>query len=159
MALEHSAQLAPLGDDVGVDQRPTVPPPPMRPSGMRKKACLAPSLDPLEEALLARPLWDSREPEPAVHEVLYRFSVGDAAGAVAAAEILLDGRRAPALTVSFDVLDELPLDHSAVVVLGMVDGTTSLSRVFYDCGLELELAVRTVCALLDRHIIVLRERR
>ena len=33
---------------------------------MRRKAPPAVALDPLEEALLSRPLWDSREPEPAV---------------------------------------------------------------------------------------------
>jgi hypothetical protein len=113
-------------------------------------------LDPLEEALIARPLWDSREPEPAIHEILYRFSVGDAVGAIAAADLLLDGRRAPALTVSVDVLDELDLDHRAAVFLANVDGTTPLSRVLVDSGLDLDQGVRTVCELVERRIIVLR---
>jgi hypothetical protein len=114
------------------------------------------SLDPLEEALLARPLWDSREPEPAIHEILYRFSVGDEVGAVAAAKLLLDGRSAPALTVSFDVLDELVLDYRATLLLARMDGTTSLSGVLDDCGLDTSDAVRTVCELVERRIIVLR---
>ena len=155
MSFDRSACQSPFDEEVRVDQRPTVPPPP-RPSGLRRKARLALVLDPLEEALLARPLWDSREPEPAVHEILYRFSVGDGVGAVAAAELLLDGRRAPALTVSLDVLDELDLDHSAAVFLGQVDGTTPLSHLLHEGGLELEQAVRTVCELVERRIIVLR---
>ncbi len=141
------------------DERPTIPAGPAssgRASGLRRKVPAAAALDPLEEALLSRPIWDSREPEPAVHEILYRFSVGDEAGAVAAGEILLDGRRAPALTVTFDVLDELELDTRAALVLAKVDGTTSLSRVLRDCGLDRPTALRTLCALVERRIVVLR---
>jgi hypothetical protein len=155
MSFDRSACRSPLDEEVRVDQRPTVPPPP-RPSGLRVRAVPALVLDPLEEALIARPLWDSREPEPAIHEILYRFSVGDAVGAIAAADLLLDGRRAPALTVSVDVLDELDLDHRAAVFLANVDGTTPLSRVLVDSGLDLDQGVRTVCELVERRIIVLR---
>ncbi len=156
MSLDRSPRSAPFEGQVRVDDRPTIPPPP-RPSGMRRKAPLAVVLDPLEEAMIARPVWDSREPEPAVHEILYRYSVGDLAGAVAAARLLLDGRRVPALTVSYDVLDELPLDHRAAVFLANVDGTTPLSRVLGDSGLDVEQGMRTVCELLERRIIVLRQ--
>jgi hypothetical protein len=141
------------------DERPTIPAPPtssQRPSGLRRKVPAASALDPLEEALLSRPIWDSREPEPAVHEILYRFSVGDEEGAVAAGEILLDGRRAPALTVTYDVLDELELDQRAALVLAKVDGATSLSRVLRECGLDPAAALRTLCDLVERRIIVLR---
>jgi hypothetical protein len=155
MSFDRSACQSPFDEEVRVDQRPTVPPP-HRPSGLRRKAPPSVVLDPLEEALLARPLWDSRQPEPAVHEILYRFSVGDEVGAVAAADLLLDGRRAPALTVSLDVLDELDLDHRAAVFLGQVDGTTPLSQLLRECGLEMEQAVRTLCELVERRIIVLR---
>jgi hypothetical protein len=140
-----------------LDQRPTIPPPALRPSGLRRKASVACSLDPLEEALLSRPLWDSREPEPAVHELLYRFAVGDEVGAIAAAELLLDGRRVPALTVSRDVLDELELDHRAALVLAQVDGATPLSRVLRDSCLDRGDALRTVCELVERHILMLRD--
>ncbi len=152
-------KLAPrpaLDETPRVDQRPTIPPPASRQSGLRRRAAPVSSLDPLEEALLSRPLWDSREPEPAVHELLYRFSVGDEVGAIAAAELLLDGRRVPALTVSLDVLDELELDHRADLVLAQVDGTTSLSRVLAQTSLERGDALRTVCELVERHILVLR---
>jgi hypothetical protein len=142
-----------------LDQRPTIPPPPLRRSGLRRKAAPVATLDPLEEALLARPLWDSREPEPAVHELLYRFSVGDEVGAIAAAELLLDGRRVPALTVSLDVLDELDLDHRAALILAQVDGTTPLSRVLKESCLDRGDALRTVCDLVERRILVLRSPR
>ena len=114
------------------------------------------SLDPLEEALLSRPLWDSREPEPAVHELLYRFAMGDEAGAIAAGELLLDGRRAPALTVSIDVLDELELDHRAALILSQVDGTTPLSEVLRESCLDRGSALLTLCELVERRILVLR---
>jgi hypothetical protein len=139
-----------------LDQRPTIPPPSPRPSGLRRKVPAAVTLDPLEEALLSRPLWDSREPEPAVHEVLYRFAMGDSVGAIASASLLLDGRRVPALTVSLDVLDELELDHRAALVLAQVDGATPLSRVLEDSCLSRGDAIRTVCELIERRILVLR---
>lgn len=91
-----------------------------------------------------------------MHEILYRFSVGDEAGAIAAGDILLDGRRAPALTVTYDVLDELELDQLAAMILAKVDGTTSLSRVLRDCGLDRAAALRTLCDLVERRIVVLR---
>jgi hypothetical protein len=150
----------PIDDrEARLDQRPTLPSPMRRPSGLRRKAPIARTLDPLEEALLSRPLWDSRVPEPAVHELLYRFAMGDAAGAIAAAELLLDGRRAPALTVSLDVLDELELDHRAALLLAQVDGTTPLSRVLRDSCLEPGDALRTLCDLVERRILVLRSPR
>ncbi|HEX3345423.1 MAG TPA: hypothetical protein VHS09_12655 [Polyangiaceae bacterium] len=145
-----------IEEELRLDQRPTIPPPAKRPSGMRRKAPVATSLDPLEEALLSRPLWDSREPEPAVHELLYRFAVGDEAGAIAAAGLLLDGRRVPALTVSLDVLDELELDHRAALVLAQVDGTTPLSELLGESCLSKGDALRTLCELVERRILVLR---
>jgi hypothetical protein len=145
-----------LEQTLRLDQRPTIPPPAPRPSGLRRKAAAPATLDPLEEALLSRPLWDSREPEPAVHEILYRFSMGDGVGAIAAASLLLDGRRVPALTVSLDVLDELELDHRAALVLAQVDGATPLSRVLEDSCLSPGDAIRTLCELMERRILVLR---
>jgi hypothetical protein len=138
------------------DARARLTPVAGRTSGFHRRHAAAPALDPLEEALLARPLWDSRAPEPAVHEILYRFSMGDEAGAIAAAEILLDGRRAPALRVSLDVLDELELDQRAALVLAYVDGTTSMSRVLDATGLDRATALRTMCELVERRILVFR---
>ena len=156
MTPQRSFKEPSFGDELHLDQRPTVPPPARFPSGVRRKVPVASSLDPLEEALLSRPVWDSREPEPAIHELLYRFSMGDEVGAIAAAELLLDGRRAPALTVSLDVLDELELDHRAALVLGQVDGTTPLSQVLRESCLERGVALRTLCELVERHILILR---
>jgi hypothetical protein len=142
-----------------VDTRPAIPPPAKRPSGMRRKATVLSALDPLEEALLSRPLWDSREPEPTIHEVLYRFAMGDELGAIAAGDLLLDGRRVPALTVSFDVLDEIELDHRAALVLAHIDGATLLSCVLANSGLARGEALRTMCELVERRIVVLRSPR
>jgi hypothetical protein len=156
MRHDKFARRPPLDDETRFDQRPTIPPPAPRRSGLRRKVAPVVTLDPLEEALLSRPLWDSREPEPAVHELLYRFAMGDEVGAIAAAELLLDGRRVPALTVSLDVLDELDLDHRAALILDQVDGTTPLSRVLKQCCLERGDALRTMCDLIERRILVLR---
>ncbi len=159
MSADRSVQREPFVEPMRADSRPTVPPPGRRPSGMRPKASPLPTLDPLEEALLSRPVWDSREPEPSVHEVLYRFAMGDDVGAIAAADLLLDGRRVPALTVSIDVLDEIELDHRAALVLAQVDGATPLSRVLAASGLTRGDAIRTVCELVERRILVMRQPR
>ena len=156
MSAESSKGSPSLDEDLRPDQRPTVPPPPARPSGVRKRSRRRITLDPLEEALISRPIWDSREPEPAIHEILYRLEMGDDAGAVAAVWVLLDGRRAPALTVSPDVLDELQLDPRAALFLGRVDGATPLSEVVQHCGLCAIDAVRVFCSLVERRIIILR---
>jgi hypothetical protein len=136
------------------DGQSTIPPP--RPSEVRRKAVNPHSADPLEHALVSRPVWDSREPDPGVHELLYRFAVGDELGALAAAETTLDGRKVPALTVSYDVLDEIEIDHNTAHVLACVDGMTPLSRVVENCGLGRVEALRTMCELIERRLVVLR---
>jgi hypothetical protein len=159
MSFNPSPRRATVPPSQPPDERPTIPAGPassQRASGVRRKVSAASALDPLEEALLSRPIWDSREPEPAIHEILYRFSVGDEVGAIAAGDILLDGRRAPALTVTYDVLDELELDQRAALVLAKVDGATPLSRVLRGCGLDRATALRTLCDLVERRIVVLR---
>lgn len=156
MSPDRSPQRRPIAGKMHVDARPAVPPRAERASGIRRKVTTFSALDPLEEALLSRPLWDSREPEPTIHEVLYRFAVGDEAGAMAAADLLLDGRRVPALTVSIDVLDEIELDYRAALVLARIDGATPLSRVLANSGLARGEALRTMCELVERRIVVLR---
>jgi hypothetical protein len=140
-----------------VDGQSTIPPP--RPSGTRRRMLAPASVDPLESALLGRPVWDSRDPDPAVHELLYRFAVGDELGALAAAETLLDGQRVPALTVSYDVLDEIEIDQETAHVLACVDGMTTLSCVVENCGLGRVEALRTLCELVERRLVVLRSPR
>jgi hypothetical protein len=112
--------------------------------------------DALEDALLGRLRRDSRELEPGIREVSRCFAVGDEAGAVAVATELLDGSRVPALTVSLDVLDEIALDRCATLVLAHIDGMTVLSWVLGRCGLSREDALRTMCELVERRIVILR---
>ena len=78
-----------------VDEHPTVPPSGRRLSGTVRRIAQASSLDPLEDALLSRPHWDSASREPAVHELLYRFAMGDETGALTAADLLLDSTSRP----------------------------------------------------------------
>jgi hypothetical protein len=145
----------PFDDTVRVDSGPSHPP-----SGRRLTARDAASpLDPLEEALVSRRSWDLREPDGAVHELLVRFAVGDEAGAIVAADRLLVGRRVPALTVSLDIVDEIELDHCAALVLAYIDGMTDVSHVLNACGLPRAEALRTLCALIERRIVMLRAAR
>jgi hypothetical protein len=116
-------------------------------------------LDPLEEALLSRPLWDSREPEPAVHENLYRFALGDWAGGIAAASLLLDGRRVPSLGPSLAILDDLNLDFRASLILEQVDDIRPLYEVLARSSLPYVDALRLFCELVEQRILVLRPAR
>jgi hypothetical protein len=145
-----------LDEDVHVDSTLSLPASARRPSTAQRRARPSSRLDPLEEALLAYPALDSREPEPAVYEILNRLVMGDTTGALAAAEPLLVGHRVPALTVSLDVLDEIELDTCAGLLLAHIDGMTELSRVLAQSGLALVDGVRTLCDLIDRRIVVLR---
>jgi hypothetical protein len=156
MSAAKRLRTTPFDENVHLDAALVVPPSAKWPSGVHFQAGTPTPLDPLEEALLSRPLWDSREPDSAIHEILYRFSLGDIAGALAAADLSLRDRRVPALRVSFDILDEIELDHCAVLVLAHIDGVTDLSQVLSGCGLSHAEGLRTLCELVERRIVVLR---
>ena len=54
------------------------------------------------------------------------------------------------------VLDELVLDTRATLFLSFVDGATPLSWILGACGLDSGSAMRTLCELVERRILVLR---
>jgi hypothetical protein len=117
------------------------------------------SLDPLEEALLARCPCSSRTPDAGQRALLRTFASsaeGNDLGAVSDTELAAWGRLVPRVTVSPDVLDELELDHCAALVLAHIDGRAGLSQVLDTCGLPLTAALRTLCVLVERHIVVIR---
>jgi hypothetical protein len=146
----------PFDDTVRVDSRSSHPPSGRRLTARSHGAHTAHALDPLEQALLPRYPWDAREPDPAVQEVLIRFAMGDEAGAIVAADRLNVGQRVPALTVSLDIVDEIDLDHCAALVLAYIDGMIDVSQVLNACGLPRAAALRTLCALVERRLVVLR---
>jgi hypothetical protein len=127
-----------------------------RPTSRAYHAADCSIVDPLEEALLARASCALRTLDPSVRDILRLLAEGDDAGAIAAANRLAAGRPVPAVTVSFDVLDEIELDECAVLVLAHIDGRTDLSRVLNGCELPFAEGLRTVCALIERRIVVLR---
>jgi hypothetical protein len=69
------------------------------------------------------------------------------------------GRLVPRLTVSLDVLDELELDHCAALFLAHIDGRADLSHILNGCALPRVKALRTLCVLIERHIVVVRGER
>jgi hypothetical protein len=129
---------------------------------MRPVADLAqprPHVDPLEEALLARCPCSSRTPDAGVRALLRTFaSSGECSdiGEISDAELAASGRLVPRLTVSPDVLDELELDRCAALVLSHIDGRAGLSQVLNRCGLPRTASLRTLCVLIERHIVVIR---
>jgi hypothetical protein len=91
-----------------------------------------------------------------VDELLYRFSVGDTAGAVDAALELLDEDPIPIVAVPADVMSEMVLEHHASYLLSFVDGQAPLDEIIKATGLPLVEALRAVCELIDKAVIALR---
>jgi hypothetical protein len=85
-------------------------------------------------------------------EVLFRFSCGDFAGALAAAEALMT--RVPVVIMPRDELRAEPLGYWALLLLGRVDGSAPLSELLAD--VPPAEAVRVICDLVERRIIALR---
>jgi hypothetical protein len=91
-----------------------------------------------------------------VDELLYRFSMGDMAGAVDSALELLDEDPIPIVAVPTDVLSEMVLGHHASYVLSFIDCEATLDEVIKASGLPLVEALRALCELLDQSVIALR---
>lgn len=126
-----------------------------RSSGVRAKAVRvaddeAPTLRPLAMVRTA-----SEELAP-IHELLYRFDVGDHRGALAAAEALLDGSLVPAIVVPHELLTSMPLDSSSALLLSCIDSSSTLEVVLEKSGLPMLDALRAICDLVDARVVVLR---
>ena len=105
------------------------PIPPERPSGVRTKA--APVLDRHERPTLPPPgkSEKSARVDAPLHELLYRFHVGDHKGALAAASELLDRTLVPVVIVPRAFRRTMPFDHHEAAVLSAVDDTRTLEEV------------------------------
>jgi hypothetical protein len=125
---EIRAKAAPVAAEVDVHERPTVPPP-------------------------GRP---QRVIETPLHELLYRFSVGDHRGALATAQELLDQRLVPVIVAVPDRKKRLAISHREMDLLQVIDNVTPLEQVLEASGLPMIVALETLCELLDRKIVALR---
>jgi hypothetical protein len=120
-------------------------------SGERQFSSEAPTLRPAQLVAVQR----IRLGAP-VDEILYRFSVGDLTGALAAAESLLDGRCVPVVIVSEVLISAMRLEHEEQFVLPFVDGHSSLEDILRASGLPMLDSLRAISVLLEKNVISLR---
>jgi hypothetical protein len=91
-----------------------------------------------------------------LHELLYRFEVGDHKGALAAAETLLDRSLVPMVLVPQELLPALALDPRAALLVSCIDGATSLEAVLEASTMPMLEALRALCELLEQRVVTLR---
>jgi hypothetical protein len=130
----------------------------VRNSGVRARALPIVDDDEASEAPTLRPIRfvrsGSDELAP-IHELLYRFDVGDHLGALAAAEALLDRSLVPLIVVPDELLGAMRVETSTALLLASIDGRSSLEVVLERCGLPFTDALRALCDLLDARYVAL----
>jgi hypothetical protein len=95
----------------------------------------------------------ARELAP-LHELLYKFEVGDHLGALATAEALLDACLVPTALRPFDPPEAL--DSTALLLLTFVDGRTTLERVLDASEIPMLDGLRALCDLVEWGVVALR---
>jgi hypothetical protein len=88
-----------------------------------------------------------------VDELLYRMAMGDAAGAVDAAQALFDARYVPVLILPPLGLGESTLGYREELLLSLVAGQATLTDVIDGSGLEMIDALRALCELIEKDVI------
>ncbi len=91
-----------------------------------------------------------------VDELLYRIEMGDTAGALDAAQTLLDEEPLPIVMMPSTLSAELLLGHREEYLLGFIDGHATLEEVIRSTGMSMLEALRALCGLLDKRVIALR---
>lgn len=122
--------------------RATVPPPRRGAPASRVSGVSSVSTRP---ALAAAPA--------AVAEVLYRLSVGDAAGAARAGEELAEA--VPVISASRGLRRAPDLGLSEEYLLTLIDGTQSCRELLARSQLDADDSLRGLCELVDRGLVML----
>lgn len=89
----------------------------------------------------------------AVAEVLYRLSVGDAAGAARAGEELAEA--VPVISASRGLRRAPDLGLSEEYLLTLIDGTQSCRELLARSQLDADDSLRGLCELVDRGLVML----
>jgi hypothetical protein len=126
----------------------------VRESGVCATAPVSPSpIDPRDRPT-ARPARQTARELAPLHELLYKFEVGDHLGALATAEALLDAHLVPTALRPFDPPEAL--DATASLLLTFVDGRTPLERVLDASEIPMLDALRALCDLVEWGVVALR---
>jgi hypothetical protein len=109
--------------------------------------------DELPSGLRVRAAHDTLQPPASdtLDELLFRFACGDFDRALAAAEALM--ARVPVLIMPRGELRAEPLGYWHLLVVGRIDGETTLEELLAD--VPSAEGVRVVCELVERRIVAL----
>jgi hypothetical protein len=136
---------------VAPDSDPFLPHADLRESGVCASAPLSTDA---RDTPTARPSRRTETDLTPLHELLYKFEVGDHLGALATAEALLDAHLVPTALRPFDPPE--PLDATALLLLTFVDGRTTLERVLDASEIPMLDALRALCDLVEGGVVALR---
>jgi hypothetical protein len=92
-----------------------------------------------------------------VDELVYRMGVGDQSGVLDAAEELLADGVVVRIVLPPEVIATMMLEYRESMLLAYVSGSSTLKQVIQETGLEMIDALRALCELVDRRIVVLHE--
>jgi hypothetical protein len=88
-----------------------------------------------------------------VDELLYRYDMGDIAGALSVGLPLLDHDYIPAVVTPQVILSSIPLTGREDYVLSLVDGWSTLAELVELSNLSTLDTLRTFCELVEKRII------
>jgi hypothetical protein len=85
------------------------------------------------------------------------MGVGDQSGVLDAAEELLADGVVVRIVLPPEVIATMMLEYRESMLLAYVSGSSTLKQVIQETGLEMIDALRALCELVDRRIVVLHE--
>jgi|HubBroStandDraft_1064217.scaffolds.fasta_scaffold450828_1 hypothetical protein len=88
-----------------------------------------------------------------VDELLYRYDMGDIAGALSVGLPLLDEDYIPAIITPQVVLSAMPLSGREEYVLSLVDGWSTLAELVEISRLSTLDTLRTFCELIEKRVV------
>jgi len=88
-----------------------------------------------------------------VDELLYRYDMGDIAGALSVGLPLLEEDYIPAIIMPQVVLNAMPLSGTEEYVLSLVDGWSTLAELVEISGLSTLDTLRTFCELIEKRVV------
>ena len=90
-----------------------------------------------------------------IDEILYRYDMGDIAGALREGLPLIDEAHVPAVVMPDVVLSAVDLSGREEYVLSLIDGWCTMSEIVDGSSLSTLETLRTVCELIEKGVVAL----